>query len=465
MNRTLLVSAISIEKVTTKVCFFATWLLCTLAVPVAMSEVLTINQFDSEVSINVDANAEKLILNEGFNSVSYDNYDRILKHIDLENHDSEEIEVIKEMLRSLNAGELTTGTMDSTDMEESIDAHHSILSPKVLVEEATGNKAIFNSATVNSTLDITYLLLTISIIDPDGSLIGSTSQAQAYLTETNRMHVFGKVDSAFIEQNYKDDDILTIESLLVFRLPSGVSKYQILTNQAYARDFKLDNERKPYEVTVSAPVLTVTNMEYDHDYIKICLNRDHGDCDISQLHIDMESNSDFKLYVPLSGEIKIDSQVTDIVTGDDDTSVISGSETGAWVMTAADSDNGVWSALNNKVNKSFSDYITKTHYITNQGSIGTVLSWNIPMEEAAFGTGLDEWETSLYRRAENMQWEVRFKIKTQNAIDGDGDLTTTEDIQVQPGSELETVLVVENATVEYEGWIYPDQLPYLRVDY
>jgi len=184
-------------------------------------------------------------------------------------------------------------------------------------------------------------------------------------------------------------------------------------------------------------------------------------------------NADLKIKVPLQGQITTYHHVLDMYKPGEGSATIQGNESGAWIMAGNASAGGEWASMRNPANgNTFMDYVEKRYFLDESGFVGTKLRWNIPHEEAVFGVGADTTGT-LFKRFENVQWEIRIKVSSTDMFDGDGDIATTDDwfplFMDENGDPetVETVFVAENADVDslHSDWILPEKLPFLYFEY
>ena len=353
--------------------------------------------------------------------------------------------------------------------------HHSVLMPKRFFSSITNEVRLLNSATVNVTGNIAFAYTTVVLKDPAGRQIGVPGSRRVYAGEANRSVALGDVDSAFIRDNYQPSDQFSIESFAMTQDNSGKRLFHKMTNRLYARALMNGDGLSSYNglLKIEAPDQTPEHKASQAPNIKVCLNRDHGDCDIPQLYDAQTPNAQLKIKIPLKGEIETFHEITQVYAPGEGDAAITGNETGAWIMAGNAGANGEWASMRNPRDaRSFFDYIEIRHFVDVEGFVGTRLTWDIPMEDAVFGVGAATAGT-MFKRFENVQWEIRIKVKSQDTIDMDGDIATTDD-RFSPFTDeygnpetIETVFVAENADLasNHTDWVLAEKLPYLYFEY
>jgi hypothetical protein len=400
----------------------------------------------------------------------------IMEHIGYANTTPEESPMFFKMVQQARTEALMRPTLypeaiARLAVEETM--HHSVLAPKAFVNAKTNEERLINSATVNVTGDLSFGYTTVVLKDPSGKQIGVPGSRRTYASEANRSLALGDIDASYIAANYKETDQFTIESFAMTKDTSGQSQFHKMTNKVYARALMSGESSHNGTLTVDAPAQTPENQAAGAPNIKVCLNRDHGDCDIPQLYPRDTPNALLKVKIPLRGQIETFHEITDIFAPGEGTAAILGNETGAWIMAGNASAAGEWASMRNPTTgETFVDYVEKRHFVDAEGFVGTRLTWDIPMDEAIFGVGADTTGT-LFKRFENVQWEIRIKVKSQDTIDLDGDVNTTED-RFHPFTDdmgnpetIETVFVAENADMSnvHSDWVFEDKLPFLYFEY
>lgn len=378
--------------------------------------------------------------------------------------------VVEKPVRALAAPVVTKAA--ESQPQETI--HHSLLMPKLFKNTNTQDTRLMNSATVNVTGDLNFGYTTVVLKDPAGKQVGVPGSRRAFASDANRSLALGNVDSKYIADNYEDGDVFTIESVAMVQDKSGNRQFHTTKNFIMAKALKTLSSDSSYNgsLVINEPSQNQANQDAGADNIKVCLNRDHGDCDIPQMYPRNTPNANLKIRLPLSGEIETFHEIVEIMAPGTGNATIA--DTGAWVMAGNASAAGEWASMRNPTDgRTLMDYVEMRHFIEEgTGFVGTRLAWEIPMEETEFGVGADTTGT-LFKRFENVQWEIRLKVKTRDAIDFDGDLNTTDD-RFYPFTDangdpeiIETVFVAENADVdsEHSDWIFEEKLPYLYFEY
>jgi hypothetical protein len=361
--------------------------------------------------------------------------------------------------------QLYTNAVANVLAEETL--HHSVLMPKTFQNTTTDETRLINSATVNVMGTMAFGYTTVVLKDSEGTQIGIPGTRRTFASEANRSVALADVDSAYIASNYDENDVFTLESVAMTQTTSGDRQFHKMTNQFFAKALmaKSSDGSDNGNIQVYAPTQSAANEALGAPNIKICLNRDHGDCDIPQLYPSNTPNADLKIKMPLQGEIETYHKITKIYEPGEGQSVLIGTETGAWIMAGNASAEGEWASMRNPTNgNTLIDYIEMEHFIDDEGFVGTRLFWDVPQEQAIFGVGADTTGT-LFKRFENVQWEIRIEVAAETTIDMDFDLSTTDDQIVL--AAVDTAFVAENADVDstHSDWVLPEKLLHLYFEY
>lgn len=412
------------------------------------------------------------------NPANNEDFAVIMEHIGYANTTPKESPMFFKMVQearkeALMRPSLYTQAVSGVAAEETM--HHSLLAPKRFEHEVTQETRTINSATVNVTGSLTFGYTTVVLKDPTGKQIGVPGTRRTYADEANRSLALSDVDAQYIQANYKPNDIFKIESLAMTQDKTGARQFHRMSNNVYAASLMSDDGfgSDNGNLLVQAPAQTPENQAAGAENIKICLNRDHGDCDIPQMYPAGTPNAELKVKVPLQGQITTYHHILEMYRPGEGDATILGNESGAWIMAGNASAAGEWASMRNPENgKTFMDYVEKRYFLDESGFVGTKLTWNIPKDEAVFGVGADTTGT-LFKRFENVQWEIRIKVQSTDMFDGDGDFSTQDDwfpLFMDDNGDpetVETVFVAENADMStvHSDWILPEKLPYLYFEY
>ncbi|EAR10566.1 Hint domain-containing protein [Reinekea blandensis] len=347
--------------------------------------------------------------------------------------------------------------------------HHSVHMPKTVTHPATLENRLIAAATVNVADNLVYGYTTTVLKDPNGVQIGKPGAKRAYAGEADRSIALTDVDTDYIAANYDPDDQFILESFAMTQDTDGQRQFHTSRNVILAKALmsRSSSNGDNGTLTVEAPVVKPAHA--GNNNIKICLNRDHGDCDYPQMYPSNTPNSQLKVRLPIAGSIETIHEIIKVYApGETGQGVIQGLDTGVWIMAGDPNADGEWAHMRHPDDPSttFVDYVNFRPFLDEFGNVTTVLTWDVPMEDALFGVGADNTQATLFKRFENVQWEIRLRVQAQDTIDMDGDLSTTDDrIVIVP--PYDTVFVAENASLddELDQWVLEEKLPFLYFEY
>ena len=412
-----------------------------------------------------------LSLQNGYlNPANNEDFAVIMEHIGYANTTAIDSPMFHTMVTQARAEALMQPTLYTT--ANTIDPaqqtmHHSLLMPKKIVNTTTNEARLLNTATVNVTGNIVFGYTTVVLKDPSGKQIGLPGARRSYGQEANRALALSEVYSEYIRENYRPDALFTLESVAMTVDESRNRMFHKTTYILPAHTLMNADGQGDYNgsLTIDAPAQTPEHKAQELPNIKVCLNRSNEDCDIPIMYPPNTKNEDLKIKLAMKGRINTDWNILQVYSpGSDDGAEIPGNESGAWIMTTAPGDNGVWASMRNPNNsKTFADYVEISHSIyTDQWgfhSVATQLDWDIPADEAVFGVGASDTNATMFKNASNVQWEIRLKVEAEFTNDADGNIATINDREaiIDP---VVTVFVAENAdlTDDITDWVLDQKL-------
>lgn len=160
-------------------------------------------------------------------------------------------------------------------------------------------------------------------------------------------------------------------------------------------------------VTNGKPVYTATApVDVNTDgVIKVCLNRNHSDCDYAADQY-ADPNSITDVNIPFQGQIEVPHKITEIYSSH----LGANQPNGIDEMTNIFLQEGVYggatkqtfASLSSGTNKSFSDYL---NFEVDEVNKKTIISWDIPREEGRFGNAM------LFSNIAEADWRLNFAVK------------------------------------------------------
>ncbi|MCJ8272960.1 MAG: Hint domain-containing protein [Psychrosphaera sp.] len=134
--------------------------------------------------------------------------------------------------------------------------------------------------------------------------------------------------------------------------------------------------------------------------IKICLNRNHADCDYAADQY-QDPNSITDVNIPFKGQITVPHKIDQIYASNTQPNGIN-EATNIYLQEGVYGGATKQTFVGLNGNKSFSDYLTFEVDTTNKQ---TIISWDIPREEGRFGNAM------LFSNIAEADWRLNFAVK------------------------------------------------------
>ena len=277
----------------------------------------------------------------------------------------------------------------------------------LLLEDApngtTGAKQIAPVGSVFKTLDgkdttviSTVRLSTLRTQFPDLTTIYASSFVEIEDQQGNI-----KTTLKFTEYPFSWDEIDAL-----YPAHSGQPSAPVAARHAQARASDTQpTQRSRVSLQSGGPVYTATapvDLNID-GLIKVCLNRNHADCDYAADQY-MDPNEITDVNIPFAGQIEIPHQITQIYATD---TAIEDMPSGIDEITNIYLQEGNYGGATKQSYKGlagqtlhFSDYLNIVEDIANKK---TVISWNIPREEGRFGNA------KLFSNIAEANWNITLR--------------------------------------------------------
>ncbi|WP_027706773.1 Hint domain-containing protein [Zooshikella ganghwensis] len=271
--------------------------------------------------------------------------------------------------------------------------------------------------------------------------LGHPGGIHAFAGNANNVVAYSPVTDEIISAVYDDGDLLTVESIVIYEDADGNKGHYVTRSKKTVSEYKAKKkgESSNGELDLIAPV-----DKNEDNKIQVCLNRDHGDCDYEQMYPANTPNDKLLIKLPFQGTITIPHKVKKIykpseVPAD---SFVTG-KTNIWIST----NTGEHAQLvDPATGKTFVDFMDPPREVMIDGRPHTIISWDIPREQAVFGTA------TMYKRFKNVEWEIHI-IADVNLMFYEGIEPFTVDI------------TADNSQTPSHQWVIESRMPFMYFEY